>query len=300
MTTIYDKIDSALKEIRLIQDLIRQGLARPPEKVEAFRLAKEATELFTDDIFKRKAEKIGRVTVWTKESKDGFVAADEAEQLNVWIALLEEYKDGRKIKAELSSEKVHVQSVVDGEDQHIFITEKGSNEHAHLVLDGGTGELRIDPKDKSPHGLIKSIQAKLELKTGETVQITKSALSFVEPESPQADVRAYTANKDSYFVLEIYNNGDEDLESVRVQVNWLQPEGAQERVLEKFNSENDYLVMARPKSLNMLKKGERVYSHIPSISVDKKIKVTITCKGMRSGTSVKKVFDLETENQYPK
>ena len=220
MATIYDKIGTALKEIRRIQDLIRQGLARPAEKQDAFRLAKETADLFSDDIFKRKAERENKMTFWSKETKNGFVAVDEANQLDGWINLLEEYKDGRKIKAELSSEKVHIQSVVDGEDQHIFITEKGSGEHTHLILDGDTGEIRIDPKDKTPHEIIKSIQAKLELKTGETVQVTKTALSFVEPEAPKADVRAYTATKDGYFVLEIYNNGDEDLENFRVQVNW--------------------------------------------------------------------------------
>jgi hypothetical protein len=298
MSTIYDKIDVALKEIARIQNLIRQGLAKPEEKTEAFRIAKETAGLFTNDIFKRKADKLSKVTVWSKQSRDGYVAADEADQLNDWIALLEEFKEGRKIKAELSSEKTHIQSVVDGEDQHIFITEKGSGEHTHLILDGGTGEIRIDPKDKSPHELIKSVQAKLELKSGEVIQITKSSLNFVEPESPQADVRAYTANKDGYFVLEIYNNGDEDLEGFHVQVNWLQPEGTQERVLEQFNNETDYLVLARPKSLNMLRKEERVYSHIPSISVDKKIKITISCKGMKSGKVIKKIFELETQNQY--
>ncbi len=301
MTTIYDKIDAALKEIRRIQDLIRQGLGKPTEKAEAFRLAKEVTSLFTNDILKRKAEKLSRVTVWSKESRDGFVAADEADQLNDWIALLEEYKEGRKIKANLSSEKVHIQSVVDGEDQHIFITEKGSDEHAHLILDGGTGEVRIDPKDKSPHGLIKGVQARLELKTGETVQITSTDLKFVEPEAPQADVKAYTATKDGYDVLEIYNNGDEDLEDFRVQINWIMPlpDGKQERVLSQFNDVTDYLVMAHPRSLNMLKAGTRVYAiNIPNTSVDKKIKITISCKGMRSGKSVQKVFELETQNQY--
>lgn len=302
MATIYDKIDTVLKEIRRIQGLIARGLAKPPEKAEAFRLAKESTGLFTDDIFKRKAEKLSKITVWSNKSRNGFVSADEAGQLNGWIALLEEYKEGRKIKAELSSEKVHIQSVVDGEDQHIFIIEKGSNEHSHLILDGGTGEVRIDPKDKSPHGLIKSVQAKLELKTGETVQITKSALSFVEPESPQADVKVYTASKDGYFVLEIYNNGDEDLEDFRVQANWTQPfpEGTQERVLSQFNDVTDYLVMSHPRSLNMLKVGTRVYAiNVPSISVDKKIKITIFCKGMRSGKTIQRVFELETPNQYP-
>lgn len=180
MATIYDKIDAALKRIRQVQVLIRQGLARPEEKVEAFQLAQGTAANFTNDLFKRKVEKLERTNaVWTKQTRDGFVAPDEADQLNDWIALFEEYKEARKIKAELSSNNVHIQSVVDGEDQHIFITEKGSDSHAQLILDGGTGEIRIDPNDQNPHELIKSISAKLELRTGEVVQITKSKLSFV-------------------------------------------------------------------------------------------------------------------------
>lgn len=299
MANIYDKIADALKEIRKIKDLIEQGLARPAEKQKAFDIAKQATSLFTNDIFQRKAEKLSRVTVWSMQSKDGFVPANEAKQLDPWMALLEEHNEARKIKAELSSEKVHVQSVVDGDDQHIFITEKGSSEHTHLILDGNTGEIRIDEKDKTPHDLVKSIEAKLALKTGETIQVTKTSLSFVEPEAPQTDVRAYTATKDGYFVVELYNNGDEDLEDFRVVANWLQPEGAQERVLEKFNDVTDYLVMAHPRSLNMLKQGTRIYANgVPSISVDKKIKITVSCKGMRSGKKIEKVFELETPNQY--
>lgn len=301
MTNIYDKITTALKEIRKIQNLIEQGLAKPDEKQKAFDIAKETTALFTNDIFQRKAEKLGSVTVWSMQSKDGFVPANEARQLDSWIVLLEEYNDARKIKAEIASDKVHIQSVVDGEDQHIFITEKGSSEHTHLILDSGTGEIRIDPKDKTPHDLIKSVEAKLQLKTGETVQVTKTALSFVEPEAPRPDVRAYTANKDGYFVIELYNNGDEDLEDFRVVASWVQPlpEGTQERVLGKFNDVTDYLVMAPSRSLNMLKQGTRVYVNgVPSISVDKKIKITITCKGMRSGKKIENVFELETPTQY--
>lgn len=301
MANIYEKIAIALKEIGKIKSLIEQGLAKPDEKQRAFDIAKEATTLFTNDIFKRKAEKLSRVTVWSMQSKDGFVPSEEAKQLDPWIALLEEHNEARKIKAEISSDKVHIQSVVDGEDQHIFITEKGSSEHTHLILDSGTGEIRIDPKDKTPHDLIRSVEAKLELKTGETVQVTKTALSFVEPEAPRPDVRAYTATKDGYFVVELYNNGDEDLEDFRVVANWIQPppEGAQERVLEKFNDVTDYLVMAHPRSLNMLKQGTRVYVNgVPSISIDKKIKITISCKGMRSGKKIENVFELETPNKY--
>jgi hypothetical protein len=296
VANIYDKIDSALKEIRRTQDLIKQGLAKPSESEEARRFVKETAGLLTDDIFKRKVEKLSRVTVWINKTKDGFASTSEAAILDPWITLLEEYKDARKIKAEISSDTMHVKSIIDGEDQHILITEKGSGEHAHLILDGGTGEIRIDPKDKPPHELIKSVEAKLKLKTGEVVQITQSGLSF---EAPQADVRAYMATKDGYTVLAVYNSGTEDLEDFYLQANWLQPEGPQQVRLEKFNDVTDYLVMAMPRSLNVLKSGTEIYAiNIPSISVDKKIKITISCKGIRSGTLVKNVFVLETPNQY--
>jgi hypothetical protein len=300
MHNLFDKTAESIKKIKKIQDLIGQGLGKPEEKEEAYRIAKETAGLFTDDILKRKVEKQNRVTVWTHQSKTGFCDPKEAEDLNVWLELLDEFMDARKIKAEISSEKMHIKSVVDGEDQHIFITEKGSGEHTHLILDGGTGEIRIDPKDISPHELIKSVTASLELKSGEIVKVTKSALTFGVPESSRPDVRAYTSDKDNYFVLEVYNSGDEDLENFKVVGEWVQPEGQQKRVFDRFNEENEYLVMATPKVLNMLKKGGRVYTHIPSTSVDKKLKITIFCKGMRSGLAVEKEFNLETQNDYPK
>ena len=154
--------------------------------------------------------------------------------------------------------------------------------------------------DTSPGQFVKSAEAKLQLKTGETVQVTKSGLKFVD-ETPQADVRVYTASKDGYFVLEIYNSGDEDLENFQVMISWSQPqpESAQERILDKFNDVSDYLVRSLPRSLNILKKGERVYAiNIPTISIGKKLKVIASCKGMKTGTMVERVFELETPSQY--
>ena len=182
MSTIYDKIEIAIKEIKKIQDLMRQGLARPSEKEDAFRIAKDAVGLFTDEILKRKAEKISKITIWTNQSRDNFVAVEAATQLDPWVQLLEECMNKRKIKKELSSEKIHIESVIDGEDQHIYITEKGSGEHAHLIVDHrGTRELiRVDQKDQPLSDFIKSVEAVLKLKTGESVQITKNTLSFIE------------------------------------------------------------------------------------------------------------------------
>jgi hypothetical protein len=272
MLTIYEKAQIALKEIVQIQ---------------------------TNEIFKRKAEKLSKETYWNKVTHHGYVSPDEAEQLNGWITLLQEFLDAKKIKTNLDNEKIHIASVVDGEDQHLFITEKGTNQHVQLVIDGGTGEIRIDPSDQPPHDLVRSIQATLELKTGDFVKVTKSSLSFVQPESPNPSIKAYTSNKSDYFMLELYNSGEEDVEDITVTAKWQQPEGPQERILQDFHGENDNPTHAYPAKLNMLKKEGRAYAHIPSISVDKKIFIGIKCQGMRSGKTFEKVFELETKNQYP-
>jgi len=295
----YEKARVNLKEIKKIQLLISKGLAKPEEKREAFSLANETALLFVEDLLKRKAEKQSKVTVWTNETRDGFVSEKEANQLDDWIMLIEEFLDTKKIKTDISNEKTHIKSIIDGEDQHIFITEKGTKEHSHLVMDGGTGEIRVDPKDQDPQSLIKSIEAKLTLQNGDVVQVTESSLNFVQPDGPRPDVKAYISDKDSYFVLEIYNSGDDDLEDFSVIVYWIQPEGSQERILDKFHDENDNLLMATPKTLNMLKIGSRVYAHIPSISTDGKIKIKIICKGMKSDLSIEKEFVLNTKNTYP-
>lgn len=293
MPNARDKVQTNLKRILVIQNLISQGVAKHTEKQEAFDLAKEAGLLFNNEILKRKADIQSKKTIWSNKTYTDYVSAKEAGQLDEWIKLITEYLDTKKIKTDISNDKTHIQSVVDGEDQHIFITEKGSQEHSHLILDGGTGEIRIDPKDQSPHQLIKSIEAKLELLNGDAVQITKSKLNFVRSIEHAPDIKAYTSNKDGYFLVEIYNSGKEDLEDFVVSVHWKQTEGEQERQLMDFNEENEYLVMAKPKVLNMLKIGQRVYSHIPSNSTDNKLTIRINCKGMQSGLVVEKEFQFE-------
>ncbi len=86
-------LDESIKKIIEIQNLIRQGLARPDEKNNAFKIAKDATSNFTDDIFKRRAEKEERNTGWSVQTHDGFVASSEASQLDGLLNLLKEYRD---------------------------------------------------------------------------------------------------------------------------------------------------------------------------------------------------------------
>ncbi len=91
---------ATLDKLRKTQKLIEEGLARSGEKTQIIQEAQEKSKLFKDDIYKRKAEKLSKQTVWSKQSYDGFVAADEYGQLTPWIELLEDYlgEDKRLIR----------------------------------------------------------------------------------------------------------------------------------------------------------------------------------------------------------
>jgi len=291
-----------LENLKKTQKLITEGLARPEEKQQTLENAKQKAQLFQDELYKRRAEKIGKQTIWSKETRDGFVASDESSQLQPWIDLFENYLGQNKIKRRLKNEGLWVQSSIQGEDEHLFIGKRdGSKDKVHMVIDGGTGEVRIDPKDQSPHDLVDKIETILTTKTGEKIRSTRTSLEFLE----EADiaigphVSVYTSDRRKRFLLELYNSGNEDVDNFIVEVFWKQSEGDQSRVLEKFIGENDDPVMTYPHKLNVLKRGERKFAvNIPSISLDKKIRVSVSCVGISSGKKFKKEFEFETPNQY--
>ena len=93
-----------LDNLKKIQKIIAEGLARPEEKRQAIEDAKHKSQLFQDELYKRRAEKIGKQTIWSKETRDGFVAQDESSQLQPWIDLFENYLGQSKIKRRLENE----------------------------------------------------------------------------------------------------------------------------------------------------------------------------------------------------
>lgn len=292
MSSPYEKAKVNLKRIVYIRDLLIQGLAKKEDKDEAISLALETSKFFTNDILKRKVEKLSKQTVWTYETKSGFVKEDEHTEITQWVKLIEEYLDAQKITTNISNEKINVTSVVDGEDRHIFITEKGSKDHVHFIIDGGTGETRIDPKDQPPHELVHSVETRLTLKTGEVIKSTNGILNFVPPEGSMPEVKVYFSKKDNYPVLEIYNCGDEDLEDFVISVSWEGNEGFQKIDISQYYEETDYLVMALPKSLNLLRKGSRVFAQAPTGSINDMLKVEVKCNGLKSGLVFQKEYEL--------
>lgn len=114
-----------------------------------------------------------------------FVAKEQVSKeltpLRDYLQFLFEQNFRTKIKQQLENERLWVKSQIDGEDTHFFIGEKDSSgEKVHLISDGETGELRIDPKDKNPHDLLTKITTVIEVKSGEKIQSTRSSLEFIE------------------------------------------------------------------------------------------------------------------------
>lgn len=117
---------STLSKLKEIQKLIKEGLARNDEKQNAIKEAREKSKLFKDDIYNRKAEKLSKQTVWSKQTRDGFVAADEYSQLTPWIELYEDYLGEEK---RLISERVIEDSTpYEGRKFLRFVLEKAAGE----------------------------------------------------------------------------------------------------------------------------------------------------------------------------
>ncbi len=129
---------------------------------------------------KLKAEMRGNV-VWSNER--GYPVNGE-DFIMPWIRFFEDYLGERTIKRRLEDSRLWVESRVQGEDEHILIGEKsGSTSKVHLIVDGGTGEIRVDPKDQSPHDLLARIETVLTTRSGQRIRSTRSALEFLDEES---------------------------------------------------------------------------------------------------------------------
>lgn len=98
------------------------------------------------------------------EEMDIYVIEDEVKRK----------KQDRVIK-ELKDENLFVRSVLEGKDMHLFISEKGNQEHSHLIFDAITGEIRVDPKDQEPIELVEKVVS-VTTKTGKVIEASMRGL----------------------------------------------------------------------------------------------------------------------------
>jgi hypothetical protein len=186
---IQEKIINWLAIIKKAFDLGDQGLLKSERlSQDKHKIEDEILEIKQNlsEIEQLKFEKIKNP--YRNVPKTGiFVDKTQVDKelfpLRDYLQFLFEQYFRTKVKQQLEDEKLWVKSQIDGEDTHFFVGEKSSSgEKIHLILDGGTGEMRIDPKDKNPHDLLTKVTTVIETKSGKKIQSTRSSLEFIEHE----------------------------------------------------------------------------------------------------------------------
>lgn len=87
----------------------------------------------------------------------------------------EQYITEKKIVSRLESENLWVESLTQGNEQHLLVGDKLNNgQKVHLIF-GETGEIRIDKKDQSPVEIFRKVESVLTKSDGGTI---KSTLEF--------------------------------------------------------------------------------------------------------------------------
>ncbi len=94
-----------------------------------------------------------------------------------FLKILEQYLAGKTIKKRFSDDEFFIESRSQGEDEHILIGKRDSSgKKAHIVIDGITGEIRVEGKDQVLGEIVSKIETILTLPNGKKVKSTREIL----------------------------------------------------------------------------------------------------------------------------
>lgn len=151
------------------------------------------------------------------------------EEMDIYTIDKEEAKRNKqdRVIKELKDENLFVRSILEGKDMHLFISEKGKQEHSHLIFDAVTGEIRIDPKDQEPIELIEKVVS-VTTKSGKIIEASmrglETSLQFKKQQELISDppilyatgVRRSGGSKGHFVYFIIKNIGKE----IALDVHW--------------------------------------------------------------------------------
>lgn len=99
------------------------------------------------------------------------------------------------------------------------------------------------------------------------------------------------------MLLELFNNGQEDIHLKELKVKWEQKEGPQERVLSKFLPVGANVVMDSPATEEFLvSKQKLLATELPTHSTNNELKVEILAEGLTSKKEFRKEWTIENYN----
>lgn len=117
-------------------------------------------------------------TWWT--NSNGYPTDNPWTKIEPFLEILQQHEAGKTIKHRLETEGLFVESRSQGEDQHLLIGAKdGSNDKAHIVIDGKTGEIRVEDNQQEPTKLTARIETFLTLPSGKRIKTTREAIEEI-------------------------------------------------------------------------------------------------------------------------
>jgi hypothetical protein len=115
---------------------------------------------------------------WSTE--DGYPYPAAWPSFQPYLDLLSQHEAEKTIKKRLETEGLFVESRSQGEDQHLLIGKRdGTSEKAHLIIDGKTGEIRVEDNRQEPTELLARIETILTLPNGKQIKTTREAIEEI-------------------------------------------------------------------------------------------------------------------------
>jgi hypothetical protein len=118
-------------------------------------------------------------TWWS--TTNGYPHENGWTKIEPYLEILAQHEAEKTIKKRIETEGLFVESRSQGNDEHLLVgVRDGTGEKAHIVIDGVTGEIRVEKNRQEPTDLVNRIEAVLTLPSGKKIKSTREALEETE------------------------------------------------------------------------------------------------------------------------
>lgn len=174
------KDKNILKEIWRKEQALKENLLTTKEAQDLHQglLTHLNETLLSDSIPGLRFRKLqtGKPITWWS-NKSGYPIDSSWSKFQPFLELLEQYEAEKTIKQRLETEGLFVESRSQGEDQHLLIGKRdGTDDKAHIIIDGRSGEIRTEDKRKEPTELVSHIETILTLPNGKKIRTTREVI----------------------------------------------------------------------------------------------------------------------------
>lgn len=120
-----------------------------------------------------------RFQTWWSDT-NGYPVDNPWDKIQPFLDILAQHEAEKTIRHRLETEGLFVESRSQGEDQHLLIGVKdGSADKAHVIIDGKTGEIRVEDNQQEPTQLTARIETILTLPSGKKIRTTREAIEEI-------------------------------------------------------------------------------------------------------------------------